>query len=264
MAREAAEPATCIYCELSRKMSKEHVLGEWLLGVVPHDTADHTRSAATINRLQPEAGMPKVASYHQGSVGTRKLRRVCLVCNTGWMSSIQEQAKPTLAALIHGTWENLEASAQILTLWTAMTVMNIDALQGTGGAVSQVERRFLAEHSAVPNGWCIWAARRSGGGGMGYYHRPMTVADLGSQDTSGLHRNLQITTIELGQLVLQSVSDPNRFFEFDPVEIGSGLGLVTLHPTVSPDWAVAPILTNEHMPVLINGLAQRFMDLLRP
>jgi hypothetical protein len=55
-----------------------------------------------------------------------KLKRVCEFCNNGWMSNLEEPAKPILLGLIlgHTTLESLEEDGrQILAKWAGKTAI---------------------------------------------------------------------------------------------------------------------------------------------
>src|SRR5271154_408950 len=93
----AKPPGKCFFCG-GYGLTKEHVWAEWLNPHLPKNVVNHNRFSETIF---PTRSVRK-EKLHSGSVQSGRLRRVCLTCNTGWMSRLQETAKPLLLRLISG------------------------------------------------------------------------------------------------------------------------------------------------------------------
>jgi hypothetical protein len=61
---------------------------------------------------------------HQAPPFTTKVKRVCLTCNNGWMSQLEEEVKPVALPLIQGEARELnQAQQQKLAFWAIKTGM---------------------------------------------------------------------------------------------------------------------------------------------
>src|SRR6266478_112392 len=160
--KEPRPPRKCIFCG-KPGMSNEDVWGRWLRPYVRADMRKHHFYAERINR----PGEPNTASarLRAGDPLHSKVRVVCETCNNGWMSMIQERAKPILIPLIQGKATILGIEAQqTVASWCAMATMtgeflDKDPVPGTI-AVSQAEREWLWKNGIPPlEGWRIWITR---------------------------------------------------------------------------------------------------------
>jgi len=104
-------------------MSKEHFWPEWISSHIPkHPTDNH------ISEIQVSEGRDNILLNNKdkrpGNVITKKLRVVCKKCNNGWMSQLEETAKPIIKAML----ENKKFTIQqddlaILVKWITMKVL---------------------------------------------------------------------------------------------------------------------------------------------
>jgi hypothetical protein len=150
----------CIFCD-GYGLTKEHIWPKWLNPYLPKNVVNHEIYFETIfpDRSKHET------EIRSGSVQSGRVRRVCLSCNTGWMSDLQEETKPILLPLILGEDSTLTHKSQsTLSAWIAMLTMVAEFLDKTGTriAISRNDRMFLKTNLAAPPSMKIW---------IGYYKR---------------------------------------------------------------------------------------------
>jgi hypothetical protein len=197
-------------------MSNEHVWGKWLRPYVRADMKKHHSYAERIHR----PGEPNTAStaLRAGDpVHNSKVRVVCKECNSGWLSVIQERAKPILIPIIQGKPATLGAEAQqIVSNWCAMATMTgefLDKEPIVGNiAVSQAEREWLWKHGTPPSeGWRIWIATYQRYKWPGrWVHLVVPVLEAKDVPSSALADypppNTQTTTFVIGELYVHVMS----------------------------------------------------------
>jgi hypothetical protein len=189
----------CIYCGGSG-LSKEHVFADWLREYIPRELSEHRTEFTVAFPHKTE----KVLERRTGDAHARRLRRVCLVCNNGWMSRLQEAAKPYLIPMLEGRPTSLNRKAQkIVATWAAMTTMTADFLREEMAAIPQEERNYLRETSKAPKHWRIWiSAYQRGHGRKRFWHNVLALTDQ-EVDRAAMYArapsNTQTTSICLGE-----------------------------------------------------------------
>jgi hypothetical protein len=203
----------CIFWEPSRShvpLDMEHVFGEWV--------KMHVRSPQNRHRIsEEEIGRPGTRNNVKTTLRTgepllSKLKIVCKTCNSGWLSRIQNAAKPHLINLIEGRQAVLRADAQkTLAAWCTMVTMTSEYLthDSTTAAISQEERDWFRETQTPPKHWKIW---------IGHYPSRMswwnhfTVPLLTGRESANLQSgdfanpNTQTTTFVIGNLFVHVMS----------------------------------------------------------
>lgn len=179
---------TCIYCGKYRKFSGEHIFPNWLSAQYPR------RSLKTLHHLnRPEnykvgekSKIHGVTEFRQGDPYIEKVWNVCAPCNNGWMSKLQNEAKPLIKIFAEGGWTNLsETECKLLARWATMVSINFQCHARLLNA-TKYQRTTLMEGS-MPSGWKISI------GSM------ITTEDAGHS----FHRSIQVPTqIEEGKNLL--------------------------------------------------------------
>jgi hypothetical protein len=109
----------CIFCGRPG-LTREHVWADWLKKYIPKNEINHTSFSATLHPTRSDFRRKKVA----GDLRSRRLRVVCRSCNNGWMSRLQERAKPLLLPLIKGESTAFTYDEQeLLAAWITMSIM---------------------------------------------------------------------------------------------------------------------------------------------
>jgi len=147
----------CVFCGLSKKKTSEHVWGEWTKGYVRRTANKHNHA----NVFVPRPGQPEPAQVRirAGDHLDAQVRIVCSDCNSGWLSRIQNDARPILIPLFEGAKLSLDQPAQQrVATWVAMATMTGEYLSGDQArvAIPQSDRTWLMQKGTPPPGWCIW------------------------------------------------------------------------------------------------------------
>lgn len=208
----AMDRKRCIFCQHIRKMTDEHIWGEWIQAYVPATSNKHDLS----NVRMKKPGEPAAVQIRMraGDSLNARVRVVCGACNSGWMSQIQERAKPFLIPLFDGTPCTIETSAQaILSSWIAMATMTGEYISRDDKkvAVSQADRDWLTKTQTAPAGWRIWIGRYERGPRRGqwshashYLSEAENLCDIIPVDDR--LPNTQTTAFQIGKLFVLAMS----------------------------------------------------------
>lgn len=201
----------CIFCG-GFPITKEHVWPDWLdpylqKTMLNHETfAEMVLPNGTTREIRKRAGDPQSV----------RVRHVCQACNNGWMSVLQNEAKPILIPLLQGKDVTLFRKQQIiLAKWVAMFCMVAEFMDKSGLriAVSQDDRTFLKEKQQVPKNWKIWMALVDENAKPSVWtHNTLPIEDNGiviTHTAEGIALpNTQTTTFTLGRMLLSALSCP--------------------------------------------------------
>jgi len=150
----------CIYCEKYRRFSEEHIFGKWLK---KYYLSQHKRTKHTLLRPQRLAFWEKVP-VHTESIDAMAtpydtvVLNVCVECNNGWMSKLQDNAKPLIKALADGSWPTFsDAERDLIARWSLMVSINLEC-HGRMLHTTQRQRTAL-KNGSVPPGSRVSIAR---------------------------------------------------------------------------------------------------------
>ena len=197
-------PKTCIFCGTG-KPTKEHVFGKWLYRHLPRNMLNYDKLTATqhrtrsVFRVKTRSGDPRSLS----------VRCACRVCNNGWMSHLQELAKPIVTPMALGKPVVLDAHRQIhVATWAAMVTMTSDFDDPAMSAISQTQRDYLFVQGLPPQSLRVWIGHMPPGLWRPRWIRhPIAIADTDEEAARG-HRvlNTLTSTHVIGQLFLHIFS----------------------------------------------------------
>src|SRR2546428_2169378 len=154
----------CVWCrnQLSASRAKEHVVPDWLLR---HLKVSSETVEATIAATADE----NVVSVRRHILDAMKEGRVCEECNCGWMSDLEQAAKPVLVPVIDGQRSVLTLSASerlLVARWAAKTafMLNSSSDQSNMGMRVPVEHfDFLRTHlDELPSGVGVFTGHGPG------------------------------------------------------------------------------------------------------
>jgi len=269
----------CVFCN-SLGVTKQHVWPDWINSVLPGNVGRvQVISDITLERETPDqrkvhnqCGVdyllkPNVPLIIEKSspIGTMKVRIACRPCNSGWMSRIENAAKPVILSLMTGKDDVLlEPAAQDhLSAWAMLmsSVVEFTNQNPPGPSISMSDRSYLRQNGKPPDaGWLI---------GLGRFkdvdwnnprrcsHRPFSL---------GLFREkpplrIQSTTLVLGELLLHVRSSQDPAFPIGGSNCDAVKKLLCLWPRRqsqdgSVHWGTFPPMTESNFVELRENLHQ--------
>ena len=135
--------------------------------------------------------------------GTFTVNNICETCNSGWMSRLQDLAKPHIAPLLTTTtWSPLSAEAPaVISNWAVMTSMVCEATHPRKlYGVSPHERAAFAANQTAASGWQVWIGRSHHTPNRGYTHWPWVTLD--DADSPVIPLDVDSTTVPVGQYTI--------------------------------------------------------------
>jgi len=237
----------CIFC-LNQANTKEHVWPKWVLAVVDQDRP-----------LRFELGSDPEFLFS----GEFKIGCVCGDCNNGWMSRLENEVKPCLEPMLHGTMTPLTQSVQEkLSHWAVKIAMVIEAARPKSASsrfYSDEDSHALREHRIIPD---------------------MTRVEVGCFADSGLHVSAgdftladgpnnggcgHVTTIVAGHVILQvSTLKPVSAYYSRNANVAVAIGnwdayLIDLWPhSKARIWPPPLPFTMGNGPSSVGGLSARY------
>lgn len=226
-------PKACIFCGSHGKLTKEDFFPHWFRKLYPRpaDAAKQRLNAQATWFERDRLGGHLVRKIGRsilargGDLADQTLRVACARCNNGWMSALQERAKPHLLPYIRGEWEPLEPEARkVITSWATMFAMVTEFGDQQSAAIPRVERLVFSRDQEPLLDSYAWAGRLAGDLPYWFHQRPMRLA-YGEHDVEG-QVNAKFTTITLGRLLLQVYTTTSDLKVFDPQARAIEHGLV--------------------------------------
>lgn len=154
----------CIFCN-GYGMSKQHVIPEWIKRfLTPTNEKEHTHFQNTVEFDEHDLDLkpgkvtisPKL-KLKQGPIGSSKIYKVCLKCNSGWMSELEQTVKPLLSSLMLGQPKVISKDeSTLLAQWVMMTSFVQEFTDERGQFLSQSEREAFMNRRAIPVNFKIY------------------------------------------------------------------------------------------------------------
>lgn len=212
----------CVFCT-NPANSREHIWANWLRNYVPHTQINHVETRID---LDARGGETIAETRVSGDPRSRKLKVVCSACNNGWMSQVQDRAKPHLVRLISGEKFDLPRQARAaLSRWAALFTTVQEYIHVDLVSVSQKERECLRTRSTAPANWVVWLGRfvdpdghsRSSRNAIPVVTREEFVARRGHFEH--FKYNGQSSTFLVGPILFHTISTPRRLRFTFPSEV---------------------------------------------
>lgn len=205
----------CIFCGHNKnRLSNEHVFAEWLHEYIPrtatsysykvlkHDWDEDTKSFKTTKIRDID---------RNGDPHTQKLRVVCHFCNNGWMSRLQNTAKPVLVPFIKEHKEQiLPDDILVIVRWVTMFSMVIEYRHRNSVIFTEEQRAAFKASTAIPENLVIAVGRYVGK--KMYGTLPYSVGSTKLFASINAHSkpidDYQISLFSLGELLFIVVAGP--------------------------------------------------------
>lgn len=90
-----------------------------------------------------------------------QVKRLCASCNNGWMSRLENDAKPVLKSILDDKSKDLYASAQLtIARWAVKTAMVLEAIDSKRPwFYSEDERQMMRADLSLPHRTSVWIAK---------------------------------------------------------------------------------------------------------
>jgi hypothetical protein len=233
-------PKRCIFCQEKNKLTREDFFPRWFREIYPAPLeSQRSRLNAEVSWHEQDATTGEIVTKiapsklaRPGDLADQTLRVVCAPCNNGWMSRLQQAAKPHLIPYIEGRWARPNRIARkLISSWATMFAMVVEFGDEPSAVVPPIERQVFMRDLRPPIGACVWAGRLAGD--LPYwFHRRVLRLTLDPNEEVG-RPNAQLTTITLGHLLLQVYLTTSDLRPFDPVQRSVEHGLSRSGPWTS-------------------------------
>ncbi len=255
----------CIFCG-GTGMSKEHFWPKWA-----SQNVSSTQSKSYAQELHTSSGYPRVPVHpphrrkRNGDLSTVKFRVVCRSCNNGWMSRVEQAAKPHLLALMSGVPTVLDRAAQrSIAAWITMKVIVAEHDQPDTAMTPAADREalrsdppVLPEYFVIRIGMHTLAAQTA-------YRRHSETLMFASHDITpppvpemlGMGRNAQMVTFAFAALLVHVFAardcgrKPEQMLSFS----NQALPQLWPHQAEQFSWPPRRLVQRRELPQLLNGL----------
>lgn len=194
-------PGQCIFCG-GPGLTKEDIFPRWLKILFPEQNLRHVMESKDFGILKIRSAAPLRLTA----------RIVCAACNNGWMSALEERAKPLLLELIPGALTTLGSDAQTdLAVWAVLKGYTFRYAARPVRPVPQPWLQALYAHRGFPPSTVVWLARYQGEAVCRVWTRPLI---LRRPSVPSEYRDGELFTLALGQVVMQVA-----FIDYDGLEV---------------------------------------------
>jgi len=147
----------CIFCG-GQPVTKEHVFGAWLSPLFPRPSG---------KRMYLDMATPVKGARikHPRLYPLRldlRVKQVCRSCNSGWMASLEDNARDIITTIHSGTKYSITSEEQtLLASWASKTAVIIQYMD-SNPVVPEYRRKWLFIHHTPPPDTSVWIARYDG------------------------------------------------------------------------------------------------------
>jgi hypothetical protein len=191
----------CIFCKQRRKMSREHVIPLWVSKVLSEDP----RGWPTPIRGYRHDRDGNVTWTFTGSKAVELvMRRVCKVCNEGWMErELERPLQPILGPMLRGQATTILPEMQpVLAAWAAKVAM---VYGYTERPIIESDPDWLAlmyHQQRMPDTWNVWVSTYIGPRPVFHNYQTVSFPDDDPSSPKGVQMTLVIGYVALKVLGL--------------------------------------------------------------
>lgn len=154
---------TCLACETpltGDASSQEHVLPQWLAGEI-----DMSTHGVSLKHYLHDDREPADALLRSHGLSSFSVRKICEPCNNGWMSRLENQAKPHILDLMSQKMSLLSLDDDVRTIlsrWAVKTAFMIAAVQTIQFDLQwAIFRRLKTQETEGPAGCIVFASQQA-------------------------------------------------------------------------------------------------------
>lgn len=190
-----------MFCGQTGKMTKEHAWPQWLGRDATVEPRRHTYTSG-FHRSDDDTltEKPNQAVHRNGSVLTQVVREVCATCNNGWMSRLEEGARPLLERLWApsyplGTTTFAAADVATVAAWATKTAWINERHTSRGNTADASARQRFASNLRQPPHTNVWAARHVGEQDFHALTASIEVSHNAQHWQTGEYRHVHLCTL---------------------------------------------------------------------
>jgi hypothetical protein len=261
----------CIFCG-APGLTKEHMYADWLKAYIPRTMREHHAQSTFVHLDKEDAQLRR----RTGDPHTRRIKCVCGPCNYGWMSDLQQDAKPFLVPMLKGEACRLHRRAQTtVAAWVAMTVMVAENIDREMVAIPQADRTSLRENRTAPRHWRIWLGRHHREKHALFTHRVLPFVPEEEYERlgrpTGAHAvgvNTQTSTICFGEHLLVHVMSSTVAWSIIrrwklPMQVSGGMAQIWPARAPIVAWPPGGTLTDTRIKLLADEFFDKATALLK-
>ncbi|MVA34387.1 hypothetical protein [Agrobacterium vitis] len=250
----------CLFCT-NHANSGEHIWPQWMHPLIRTKGLNHLNTRGLpIRVVGPVVFSPQInMKMISGAPQTRKMKYVCGECNNGWMSQIEEKAKPILIEILNGNPINLNREQmRVVSDWAMLKTIVLDRDDLSMQSIPQNYRHsFRKNRDFLPNTHIYLAKYKGGDWKVAFRHFAFGIF---SWDTSNLTirlpPNTQISTFAVEKMVLQVRTSIVPDLEIDTSLRPFTSSFVKLYPCSanSIDWPPKQPVTDPMLNIVANQI----------
>jgi hypothetical protein len=243
----------CIFCGSSGKLSGEHIFPDWLSKMFDDQIVG-------INEVRGD----NLARDWVKSIFQDKLKKVCGACNSGWMSTLENDVKNLLLALIftHDQVTLDDKNQRLLAFWAQKTLLVVNEATVGGFSIPKdfyhelYQQKMPIKNILVNIGWktTLGGTKEPNDPLMSFEIKQISQVEVKKDEVKRIHGDIEqgktvwAATLSLGYIVFQ-------FFGHNlsgQLEVGMPQDDIFL--TISPDGKV--VVWPSTLPIeVVGGLA---------
>lgn len=252
----------CIFCD-QPATTAEHVIPAWALEVIGR------LSRSALNRMQMQFGEDgpsrtwRVRGSDSSSDSHIRVKRLCLECNSRWMSQLEDLCRPSISPLMNDLSIPISyADQRWVATWGLKTAMVFECVRGGQWFYSQADREHLRATLAPTIDTKVWLGRHSRVGDLLSFAEGKKLGSGAREPIHGaLLREGYVTTFALAHLVIQILTirrpdSPRGITLHSRPGPWDDRGLIEIWPPSGPvQWPPALTFREERE---LDGLSGRF------
>lgn len=200
---------TCHFCRGTGEQSREHVFAQWLLELTNHR---HVRVTPTHQTFGGD-----VVNQRSHTFANLVLGGVCRArCNSGWMSTVDNNARLALTALWRGrAIEELCATDRhALAIWAAKTTFTLNLASNYRQIIPDPHLQALCQRpTMLPEGVIVVGESGLPDEGLGWLQGQNWYVHVGDREAAmarAIEANSYKTTLRVGRAALTTCFWPNE------------------------------------------------------
>lgn len=251
----------CAFCGECHRLTKEDFWPSWARKYcsIPPNTG-FTGHAVSLNKPLEGGRFDQRVSLgcltRHGHPFDQTLRIVCAECNNGWMSGLQEKAKPHLLPHLLGEWPEKDETAQrALSAWMCMTTLVLERAHPPTAYNTPEERLNFRSRMEPAGDWQIWVGHVEGTKWIGTFNHVCLFGRIHGKSTDASQPNVAVgqwTALAMGNLFLIGANGLYHYAGLSDLAAG---GLMRIWPAPESIAPPAVTLTDEQADLLSRSLS---------